>query len=353
MKKSKTMKSSVVLFCVLCLFESAVQPALGGAVTLYNHCAVQATVDWEEVYTKVPSGKTTVAAFYEAELVPDCVTGIKVEASVRFEDDIECTAHAYPVACGYRPFAYEDNNEYPPISLQLECADYPSGQSAKSKAPWLCSLTEVHEICQVVDGDADLRAFCPPRSTPMSELDEGDFSACLPARKAGFPLVEKTRCPLCLCVDGTSCHPGPHCGDCQNAVTRSAVSSCRPHNWTTAQPSRAPTKGPEKKEDVPEPSPAPATPAAADKKQARRASNVAAFVIALLAVGIAACAVRQAVVKQRRFNAPRSGLYVDIPSMPGSGFSRHRGERTVSSSAPRNNASSRGGSSAIEMISGL
>jgi len=179
----------------------------------------------------------------------------------------------------------------------------------------------------------------------------------------GAVLDAQTLCPVCACRAGAECashaDAAAHAcntdvdatveGTCFAAIdgvdgfsttfaSRSSRTACVPNDWIdlTAPPAfnllddddddDGGKSGPPK---TPAPTPRPTTPAPTEthaptaygdrdqKKKAaaaRRASNMAAFVIAFLAVGVAACAIRQAVVKQRRLRAPRAGLYVDIPS---------------------------------------
>jgi len=106
-------------------------------------------------------------------------------------------------------------------------------------------------------------------------------------------------------------------------VSRSTRASCVPHTWVTSKPTHAPTPKPHASpgghsstnDDQFDITAAPTIIGKDAAARAKQASNMAAFIIACLAAGIAACAIRQAIAKQRRFHNPRrSNMYVDIPS---------------------------------------
>ena len=303
-------------------------------VRVVNHCEVAALVTFDYKADALPVGTSrpiTIEAWNSYS--KDCLPGMTVKAEVLLFEEYNCTAHAYPLAC-----TFDDGR---PTELQLDCAE-----KDPLKAPNLCTLTDTHQPCNLLSIDR-LASYCPPRSSPWNSKKALSSSCPYPALKDDTTLIEKTRCPLCTCDQESSECFGDQCDSCDGTVTRSAISTCKPKKWTlgpTASPVLAPTQHPaepEKRNPTPEPTTNKGV-TQKDENNARRASNMAAFVIALLAAGIAACAIRQAVVKQRsRFHAPRSGLYVDIPStLPTDGPRSSNGQRRSSGRS----------SSAIEMM---
>lgn len=154
-----------------------------------------------------------------------------------------------------------------------------------------CSAIQTQAPCQTLQDDVE--AFCPARSSSVSQGDG---------------------CPICECDANTVCFGQ----DCADGVSRSNNASCVPDDWDVDVPTSTPvpTSVP-----VPKPSVSPvlvtsaptATPTVFQKSsKSSKASSLAVLIMAILAGGIAACAIRQTIVRNRQSRL--SGLYVDIPS---------------------------------------
>ena len=212
-----------------------------------------------------------------------------------------------------------------------------------AKSPSTCGAREIHENCV---GWGDMDSFCPARATELkATFFEKDTYQCggkgvIPsAYSSGLDVA--THCPLCACDSGTVC-VGDDCAKCGGSVSRSADVACVPPAWAamagggaatqTQPPAKAPYTPPR---DNPTPSNghhevAPSrratfAPTAVPTTIAQRSSNAsstAAILIALIAGGITACAIRQAVVKKRKREALGASTYVDIPNRPMAAFTQ-------------------------------
>lgn len=252
----------------------------------------------------------------ESATIP-CVDGRRVKA--KFNNS--CETFSEHIYCGLDP-TYE-------AVVKIECDD---------ASAFGCSASEIHEPCAALE--AVETAFCPARSTQATTSKEVDDSPCggEGLLKVGSKYVfdKATTCPVCVCDTGTSC-VGSECTKCGESgmlVARSVDASCIPNKWITAAPTQADAGGGDKPSSGNHPKPTyrapvyhskpthsptlvPTTVPDFTRRRARRASSMAVLVIAVLAGLIAACAIRQTVVKQRRAGGYRSGgagLYVDIPS---------------------------------------
>ena len=232
---------------------------------------------------------------------------VKVKLGDR-EDSPDCETWSNPFDCSSEGSV-----------VVIECVD------DDPKSPWKCGAREVHEECL---GWGDMTSFCPARSTELgrstsfheSKYTCGGGAVLASSYSAG--LDASTKCPLCGCDAGTEC-VGRDCDACGGAVSRSADVACVPRAWANLAPPDVPVATP-----APAPSPRAATDdddddapfmaggtlaptALADRSTG--ASSAAAILIALIAGGITACAIRQAVVKRRKREAAGGSTYVDIP----------------------------------------
>ena len=205
-----------------------------------------------------------------------------------------------------------------------------------ARSPSQCGAREVHEQCV---GWADMASFCPARS---SELKETHFDVStyqcggggVVASSYSAGLDSATHCPLCRCDHPSEC-VGEDCEACGGVVSRSADAACVPAAWaklspadvpvTTLAPAKSPQRAPTKPsaptaggKAAPSSSSSTAAPTTLPSGATSAASSTAAILIALIAGGITACAIRQAVVKRRKREALGQGgaQFVDIPNRP-------------------------------------
>lgn len=255
-----------------------------------------------------------------------CINGRQVRAKFLSlpdapdgEEERSCEVVSEHLYCGY------DNSKE--FAVKIEC---------DASSAFRCSAAEILSPCSALDLKKD--AFCPARSKPLETKSEIQWDS-MRCGGSGMVYLESryfeytTACPVCKCEPGTQCY-GNDCGKCGRVngsalVSRSTDAACIPDSWlvspvpvqaTSAAPTPAPVQAISNSSTpsstrAPTLAPAaPSAPAGAPSKAVRRASSMAVLVIAILAGGIAACAIRNVVVKQYRHRRSSLGLYVDIPS---------------------------------------
>ena len=300
----KMERAAFLLACLAARASGDSQPVLHVA----NRCPQKASLTYPRVNTYSPFPTTRLEVEPMSTVTAGfCYDGRPLKVRLGESDDgkeAACETWSNPFDC-----AAEGS------LVVIEC-EYDDG-----KSPSQCGAREIHEHCV---GWGDMDSFCPARSTELKEthFDVGKYRC---GGKGVFPssysagLDAVTHCPLCRCNHPSEC-VGDDCGDCGGVVSRSADVACVPESWAklspadvpvaTLAPARSPHSSPSSHHS------STAAPSMLPSGATSTASSTAAILIALVAGGITACAIRQAVVKRRKREAVGGAQFVDIPNRP-------------------------------------